>query len=71
MYLDKDQISFENKSPTKTLKYMNLLFAPILWREKNCVYLTSQFINWLSFLYNSQLNFVLSGFSYGEQYNDT
>jgi len=42
--------------------------------EKNCVYLTFQLINWLSFLYNSQLNFVanrvLSGFSYGERYSD-
>lgn len=78
MNLYKDQSIFENKSlqlSMWSMKYVNLLFAPFLWPEKNCIYLMLQFINWLLFICNSLLNFVgdcaLSCFSYGEQYNDT
>lgn len=71
MYLDKKQFIFAKKSlPLKLWSTRTNNVHPF-YDQKRSVYLKLQFINWLLFLHNSQLNFfddcVLSGFTYGDK----
>lgn len=62
MYLDKNQLIFEKKSLPLKFRWMRTNYLHSFYDQKRSIYLMLQFINWLSFLHNMQLNFLVTVF---------